>query len=622
MNGVLLGAASPLAAAQAGLQGQSLELAAAAHRLRDNPGVYRNGIAERDAAVEDLVVVGGGISGLAGAYLYARHAQRPVRILVLEALDQIGGHARRNEFVSRSGKLLVGYGGSQSLDTPSLFSPAVHGLLRDIGIDLSRFESEFFDAGWAERHGLVRQGVFFSREAWSEDRLVVREKDEDPARWVSRAPMSPRAQQDLVRLLASRSANAMPGLTRAARRERLSAMTYRDFLLQVWKVDPALARYFQSTTEGYFGVGIDATSALDAWAAGLPGFAGLDLGDAVDKRNSPSGRQLKAGQDNYIHHFPDGNAAVARALLRAMRPSLLPGSGMETLSSARLDEAALDDPDVAVRFRLQATAVYMRHLGAPADAEWVEVQYVDGQGRLRAVRTRHVLLANWHRAIARMTDELPAEQTRALNDQVKIPLLYATVLLSNWRAWAQAGLRSFSVPGGFWDEAALDFPVSMGPLRFPESPDEPMLLHMSKVVVPGDGTAPRTQAAAGRALLMGWTFADLESRIRDVLQRALGAHGFNAASDIEAITLNRWSHGYTYEYMRPWDRYWPAGPLPAPTARRGWGRVAIANSDAGAYAYAHSAIDQATRAVQQLLPHARLPAWTTFPGPEPSSIGL
>ena len=114
----------------------------------------------------------------------------------------------------------------------------------------------------------------------------------------------------------------------------------------------------------------------------------------------------------------------------------------------------------------------------------------------------------------------------------------------------------------------------------------------------------------------------METEIRDVLQRALGPHGFSAARDIEAITLNRWSHGYSYEYMRPWDRYWPAGPLPCETARRGWGRVAIAGSDSGAFAYAHSAIDQATRAVHELLPQARLPEWSTFPGPAPKAIGL
>jgi spermidine dehydrogenase len=176
--------------------------------------------------------------------------------------------------------------------------------------------------------------------------------------------------------------------------------------------------------------------------------------------------------------------------------------------------------------------------------------------------------------------------------------------------------------GGFWDQVELDFPVSMGELRFTQSPDEPMLLHLGKVVVPGDGRPARAQAAAGRALLAQWPFAKLEHETRALLQGALGTHGLDAARDIEAIVMNRWAHGYSYEYMRPWDAYWPAGPLPAEAARRGWGRVAIANADAGAYAYAHSAIDQATRAVAGLLPQARLPAWHPVPGPNPRDIGL
>jgi spermidine dehydrogenase len=224
--------------------------------------------------------------------------------------------------------------------------------------------------------------------------------------------------------------------------------------------------------------------------------------------------------------------------------------------------------------------------------------------------------------IARLTDELPAAQVEALNDQVKVPLLYANVLLSNWRAWQRAGLHGLSPVGGFWDEANLDFAVNMGSVRAPASPDEPVLLHLAKVVVPGQGAPARAQAAQGRALLQGWSFEFLERQTRELLQGALGSFGFDGGRDIEAITVNRWAHGYAYEYMRPWDAYWPGGALPCTTARRGWGRVAIANSDAGAYAYAHSAIDQATRAVQELLPQARLPVWNAVPGPDPAMLGL
>jgi spermidine dehydrogenase len=631
VNGVAL-AAAPLAPAWAGsgddparrtgLQGQTDALNAAAHAWRDHPAALRDAAAEVDPEVEDLVVVGAGLSGLAGAWLFQRHAGRPVRMLLLDALDDIGGHARRNEFVSRSGVRLIGYGGSQSLDSPSLFSPAAHSLLHSLGIELSRFKTEFFDKGWAERQGLTQHGRFFGRETWGVDRLVRYAKGESIAQWATRTPLGAAAQADLVAVV-TEPRHVLPHLrTRAARRSALAGMTYRDFLLRAWRVDAAVARYFQPDTEGYFGVGIDATTALDAWAGGLPGFSGLDLGDAVDPRMSPSGRQLMASHDEYIYHFPDGNAGVARALVRALIPAALPGEGMEALVGARLDHARLDPADAPVRLRLRATVVGLRHLGPPKTAERVEIRYVDGEGRLRVVRARQVLLACWHRVIARLTDELPPAQVAALNDQVKTPLLYTTALLSNWRAWQRAGLSGLGVVNGFWGDVALDFPVSMGSQRFAQTPDEPILLHLSKVVVPGNGAPAREQAAQGRAQLLGWRFDFLEGQVRGLLQAALGDFGFDAAADIEAITVNRWAHGYAYEYMRPWDRYWPQGPLPCERARVGWGRVAIANSDAGAYAYAHSAIDQATRAVQELLPRARLPAWHRRPGPDPHALGL
>lgn len=621
---VALGGAGSLPA-RAALQGQTDALRAPAHAWRDDPARWRDGVAERDTGVEDLIVVGAGLSGLAGAHLFRRHAGRPVRVLLLEALDDFGGHARRNEFVSRTGVKRVGYGGSQSLDSPGLFSPAVLGLLQDVGIELGRFGSEFFDAGWAARHGLDRKGFYFAGPASAEGRLVLRAADEPAAQWLARTSLPPVAQADLVRLLAE-PRNVLPGLSRPVRRARLAALSYREFLLRLWRVDAGLLPFFQAETHGYFGVGIDATSALDAWAAGLPGFQGLDLGDAVDARQSPSGRLLMAGKDDYVYHFPDGNAGVARALLRQLIPGALrggtPGDSMASLADAEVDRSALDRAGEPVRLRLGATVVGLRHLGPPDRAERVELRYRDAGGVLRVVQARQVLLACWHRVVARMTDELPAAQRVALDDQVKVPLLYANVLLSNWRAWQAARVRSLQPVGGFWDEASLDMAVNMGSVRAAAGPEEPILVHLAKVVVPGDGRPPRAQAAAGRALLQGWSFEHLEGEIRRLLQGALGPFGFDAAREIEAITVNRWAHGYAYEYMRPWDRYWPAGPLPCETARRGWGRVALANSDAGAYAYAHSAIDQATRAVQELLPGARLPRWSRRPGPDPAEIGL
>lgn len=604
-----------------GLQGHTDELAAQAHRHLRDQWRGSDGVAERDEGTEDLVVVGAGLSGLAGAWWFMRHAGRPVRILLLDALDDFGGHARRNEFVARNGRRLVGYGGSQSLDSPGLFSPAVKSLLADLGLDLRRFETEFFDAGWAVRHGLTRSALHFGHQAWGRDALVLRERGEPAAQWLARTPLSATAQADWLRLL-TEARNPWPGLSRAARRKRLAAITYTEFLKRHWRVDDAVVRALSQDTLGYFGAGADAVSALDAFAGGQPGFSGLDLGEGADALMSPSGRQLRASTDDYVHHFPDGNAGVARALVRGLLPQAVPGQGMQSLADARVDYARLDQAGQAVRLRLKATLVGLRHMGPPAQADSVELRYVDGAGTLRSVRARQVLLACWHRVIARLTDELSAAQVTALNDQVKVPLVYANVLLSNWQAWQRAGVHSIKSVDGFWNEAALDFPVSMGGVKFAATAEEPMLVHLAKVVLADAGQAPRQQAVAGRRLLGQWSFADFEAPTRELLDSALGPFGFDSRRDIEAITVNRWSHGYAYEYMRPWDRYWPAGPLPCETARRGWGRVAIANADAGAYAYAHSAIDQAARAVAELLPSARLPAWHAAPGPDPKALGL
>jgi spermidine dehydrogenase len=295
---------------------------------------------------------------------------------------------------------------------------------------------------------------------------VFPQAGEAPAAWLARTPLGPPAQAVLARLLGEAPHNPLPDLrTRPARAAVLARLSYAAFLRRGWGADAQVLRWFQDATQGYFGVGIDATSALDAWAAGLPGFAALDLGDAPFATNSPSGRQLRLSQDDYIYHFPDGNHGVVRALLRALRPDVLPGDDMAALVDAPLVSARLDDPAAAVRLSTGATVIGLRHLGPPGQAELVELRYLDPQGQPRRVRARQVLLACWHRVIARLSDELPAAQRRALDDQVKVPLVYTTVLLDQWRPWQAAGVSSLRVVDGFWGDVALDFPVALGGQR-------------------------------------------------------------------------------------------------------------------------------------------------------------
>jgi hypothetical protein len=162
----------------------------------------------------------------------------------------------------------------------------------------------------------------------------------------------------------------------------------------------------------------------------------------------------------------------------------------------------------------------------------------------------------------------------------------------NLRLWLQ-GAATAQPSGGFGDNPDALMLILQGTVKVLET--------VGKVAAAPGGGSLREQAVVGRYWVQEQAFEDMERAVRDLFARVLGPGGFDPATDIEAITVNRWSHGYSYEYMRPWDAYWPDGTLPITGARKGWGRIAVANSDAGAYAYAHSAIDQAARAVRELL---------------------
>ncbi|WP_378942031.1 NAD(P)-binding protein [Mesorhizobium sp. ANAO-SY3R2] len=601
-----------------GLRGQTDAAQNVMHAVRDGSYWAKAGAVTPTGEHYDLVVVGAGLSGLTAAYTYRQQAGQDKRVLLIDPLEDFGGHAKRNEYVASNGQKIIGYGGSQSIDTPSFFSPAVHKLLSDVGIDLTRFET-WFNQKWRDERGLSNRALFFFSEEWGQDKMVVRTKD-TPA-WVAQTPLNDKAKADLIALIDA-PADYLPGLKREEKLQKLSDITYKQFLLDYAKADPQIGALYQITTMGYFGVGIDATSALDAWTNGSPGFDGMDLGEAVHKNMAPSGRVNFAGPDDYIHHFPEGNAGIARALVRGLIPAALPGSTMEEISTGTLDYSKLDVADHPVRIRLNSTAVKVAHDGSPGSAERVVVTYAGEGGKPFSVTGNHVVLACWNRVIPFLTDELPQEQVTALNDQQKVPLIYTNVLIRNWEAFDKLKIDRFAARGNFWSGASIDFPVSVGDYKFADKPSDPVVLHLTKVFAAPADTA-RDQFAAGRWELYSLTFEDMERSIRDMLNRALGAGGFDAARDIEAITLNRWAHGYAYEYMRPWDAYWPDGPLPIMTARKPWGRVAIANADSGAYAYAHSAMDQGIRAVRDLLGTPEgAPEYSRYPGPPLDKLGL
>ena len=582
---------SPYPPALTGLRGAHEGSYETLHDLRD-PAFWTDAPAPADTGeTYSLVVVGAGISGLAAAHHFAK-ARPGASILLLDNHDDFGGHAKRNEFEA-GGTHRLGYGGSQSISSPAPYSRRAKALIAELGVRVADSE-RYLDWSIYRSKGL-RQGFYFDSNTFGSDKLLSHQgRPEFDDTFVASAPLSETARRDLKRLTTERF-DPYPNETEAAKRDKLARQSYLRFLLDAWQVDPVVAALLQTRPHGYYGVGIDAVPAQDAAGLGLPGLQGLGLtAKSGPGQNLDSIRSDEAS--DYFFHFPDGNATLARLLVRSLVPDAIPGRGLASLITARARYRQLDCPDSAVRIRLSSPVVRVRH----RDARRVEVTYRQGN-RMKTITARRVILACWHNVIPYLCPELPQAQREAMACGIKVPVVYTNVLIRNWTAFERLGLSRIIAPSFWHTSIALDFPVSMGAYRFPRTTDQPIVLRLTKAACK-PGLSARDQHRAGRQELLATPFETIEASIRRELDRLLGGGGFDAGRDILGITVNRWPHGYSCQYNSLYDDFWFEGrTTPAETARRPFGRITIANSDAGAYAYADGAIDQGLRAADEAL---------------------
>jgi len=576
-----------------GLRGSHPGSFEGAHALRDGASIPA---AADTGEIYDLVIVGGGISGLAAAHFFQARTSRRSRILILDNHDDFGGHAKRNEF-ALGGRLQLLNGGTLEIDSPRPYSAVADGLLRKLGIDVAALARKIEHRNFYRAHGL-RDGAFFDAETFGADKLVVGVGSTPIRTLLSDAPLPQQAREDIARIEEG-AIDFLPGVAPQEKKLRLSKISYRDFLRDLARADPAALAYYQARTEGWWGVGIDAVSALDCWAFGYAGFKGMHLarGSIARMGPTPAGYQDTGGSATL--HFPDGNATIARLLVRSLIPSAVAGSTAEDVVTARVDYGRLDRPGSAVQLRLNSIAVRARHAGDAVSAREVEVTYLR-DGRAYTVRAKGCVLACYNMMIPYLCPELPAAQQAALHSLVKAPLVYTSVALRNWQAFKKLGVASVYAPGSYHTIFRLNPKVDIGGYRSPQTPDEPILVQMYRSPC-RPGLSEHEQNKAGRAELLATSFATFEHNIRDQLERTLGLGGFDPADDIEAITVNRWPHGYAHEYNPLFDPDVPAAQQPHVIGRARFGRIAIANSDSGGLAYTDSAIDQASRAVDELL---------------------
>jgi spermidine dehydrogenase len=540
----------------------------------------------------DLVIVGAGVSGLAAARFYQKRMGTDAKILLLDNHDDFGGHAKRNEF-HHDGLTLLGIGGSLNLESPGDYSMIARGLLDDLGVDLTALASNMtnealMSPGSDSMMALPGpNGHIKVRGQWI--KLMMGIGDYESA---VRALPLPATEQDKLIELISGEVDYLDGLSLSEKTAYVESTTYAEFLTERVGFSKETISIFFPFAKLMAGPAASRLSVMEAFYLGNPGIQSMGwLGDLA----SQLFEGMMAGYQSL--YFPDGNASVARLLVHKLIPAAAPDTrGFDDIATSRFDYGALDVADHPVRLRLNSTVVSVRESGN----DTVIVDYIRNGDAVR-VTGDHCVLACYNGAIPHLCPQLPESQKEALRYGVKVPLIMTNVLLKDGHAFSRLGVSAVNCPDDPYVVVTTPPTTTTGGHRPPEGPDEPMVIYMLGVptIEPEQGETSRELLLRARHQVYATSFETYEQEIRNQLQGLLGEQGFNHETDIMAITVNRWPHGYAYEYQGIDDPAWEEGQAPHELGRARFGRISIANSDSEGRAYLDAAIDAGWRAVAE-----------------------
>lgn len=551
----------------------------------------------------DLIVVGAGMSGLAAAWYYQDKMGADARILLLDNHDDFGGHAKRNEFHT-DGQMVLGLGGAQNIENPAGYSEASAHLMSAIGIDervitamaANTPDDDFLGGRLHANVGMTvhtADGVKTLGGHW----LKFFHGRGDFKAAIRTLPLATEEQDRLIAFCGGER-DYLDDFSLTEKYAYVNTTSYNRFLIDKVGLTEQTAQLLTVHLRILNGPSGWNHTVLEAIAAGAPGLRAMgwisNLADSVGA--------FYLDHFTEIVMFPDGNASIARLIVQKLIPAVAPNmKGVEDVAIAHFDYSKLDRLDQRVNIRLSSTVVGVREsAGSAGEQNHVEVDYVQ-HGKPCRITADHCVLACYNGIIPHLCPEMPNAQKEGLSYGVKIPFVYANVLLRNGHAFSKLGVTFTQCPSDPFQWVSAAPTMSNGGYEPPRSSDHPMAIFMMNTPVPATetpGTA-RDLFRLGRHKLYATTFEQYEQDIRDQLQAMLGQHGFNHETDIQAITVNRIPHGYAYWYMALDDPEWDEGQAPHEIGRAQFGRISIANSDSEAKPYIDGAFDAAFRAISE-----------------------
>jgi len=530
----------------------------------------------------DLVVVGAGISGLTAAYEYRKKFGADSKILILDNHDDFGGHAKRNEF-NQSSSTRLSWAGTMNLEYTS-FSKSVLDFIAELGIDVNALHKKI-----EFKYGNDKPAIWFDEDSYGENILIpgfsMYSRNEDVLDQIDKFPLSEQGIKALKAFYV-KDDNVLEGLPEKEIERVLYKTSYTDFLEQYCQLPKEVIEIFIKATDGYWGVQPHSLSVAEAVSAWLPGA----------HRMGDSATQVAGNEESEeVAMFPDGNATIARLLVCSLIPDICPEANAKTIAMAKLDYSKLDLSNSSTKIRLSSTAVKVKN-----EDNKVAVTYVRN-GKTMRIRSKHSVLACYHSIIPHICPELPSDQKKAQQYQVKHPMLVTNVLVKNSKALDKLGISGAYCPGRMHAKVFMTKGVNTVGYQPDYDEDEAVpLMFWGMMEPPARDVHIHDQLRGARMMLLQKKFQDFEREVRTVLDGLLGPAGFDVTEDILAITVNRWPHGYSYGYLDLWDEKYNAGEAPHEIARQPIGNISIANCDAAASAYSQSAIEEAFRAVNEL----------------------
>ena len=552
----------------------------AGHRIRDGEFETEPANFADTGETYDCVVVGGGISGLAASLIFQRKAGEGKTCLVLDNHPMFGGEAKRNEFLVDGQRLLAHQGSALfQVNYPHSF---IERFYHSIGLKTPKLEYQKWGSPEPEVQltttpylGGAPYGIYFGKKFGKPDGVWLT----DPwGKKLDGAPISAKAREELLRTQGPSTVRA-PQYRGDAISRRLDTITLEEHLMEKYSISRETVRTFLTPDEGSaFGLGPDALSGYTAYAFDA-------FGPTLDDENQM---------------FPDGNSGIARLIVKTMIPDSIDGEHtLEDVCRKSINFGALDRPGAATRFRLDSTAVWVRHEGDPAKSQFVTIFYIRG-GKLYRVRARSVIMAGGSWTTKHIVRDLPQDRKDAYAQFYRSPCMIANVAVRNWRFLYKMGISGAQWFEGFGTYLQLRKLARCGTDSPTIGPDSPVVITL-KVVYSRPGHTTEEQGHLGRAEMISTPFREYERQVRQQLTDMFARTGFDASRDIAGIILNRWGHAYASPAP---GFYFGKDGKPAPgDVLRGapFGRIAFANVDLSGMPDHKSSIIEADRAVGQLL---------------------